>query len=416
MRSSYKKLGPYIREVVEKNTDLSVTNLLGVSITKQFIPSIANTIGTDMTTYKVVRKNQFAYGPVTSRNGDKISVALLMEDEGIVSTSYTVFEIIDHEQLDPEYLMMWFRRPEFDRYARFKSHGSVREMFDWEEMGNVELPLPSIDKQHEIVREYNIFADRVKLKEQLIQRLENIFQLLYMECFVYSNPSILDGLNNNLTQDTSCSQPGESLNSNKATSFTSEFVEMGKISDYAKIKPGYAFKSEWWEEQGYPVIKIGSIAGNTINQNELAFVSPDHARSLERFSVKNGDIVIAMTGFTMGKVGVVSYSSYEKMYVNQRVGIFELGDNPISRLPFLFCTLNTQKFKNDIASFGGDSRQANISAEQIESIEIPLGDKRLITTFNQLLSPLFISYLLSHSEIHCLKQLIEILHTKLSTV
>lgn len=106
MRSSYKKLGPYIREVIEKNRSLSVAKLLGVSISKEFIPSIANIVGTDMATYKIVRRNQFAYGPVTSRNGDKISVALLTEDDCIISTSYTVFEIINQEELDPEYLMM----------------------------------------------------------------------------------------------------------------------------------------------------------------------------------------------------------------------------------------------------------------------------------------------------------------------
>ncbi len=184
MRSSYKKLRPYIREVIEKNTDLAVQRLLGVSITKRLIPSIANIIGTDMSSYKIVRKSQFAYGPVTSRNGDKISVALLQDDECIISTSYTVFEIINHNELAPEYLMMWFRRPEFDRYARFKSHGSVREIFDWEEMGDVELPIPSIDKQREIVREYNTIVDRLKLNEQLNQKLEETAQALYKQWFV----------------------------------------------------------------------------------------------------------------------------------------------------------------------------------------------------------------------------------------
>src|SRR5574344_1002729 len=136
MKSNYKKLGQYIREVGSKNKDLNVSNLLGVSISKEFISSIANTVGSDMSTYKIVRNKQFAYGPVTSRNGDKISVALLQQDDCIISTSYTVFEIIDVNELDPEYLMMWFRRPEFDRYARYKSHGSVREIFGWDEMCN----------------------------------------------------------------------------------------------------------------------------------------------------------------------------------------------------------------------------------------------------------------------------------------
>ena len=136
--TTYKRLGDYIREVNVRNRELMVTNLLGVSISKEFMPSIANTIGTDMSTYKIVERGQFAYGPVTSRNGDKVSIALLDGyDDAIISQAYTVFEVIDHEQLLPEYLMMWFRRPEFDRYARFHSHGSAREIFDWDELCDV---------------------------------------------------------------------------------------------------------------------------------------------------------------------------------------------------------------------------------------------------------------------------------------
>ena len=109
--TKYKRLGDYIREVNVRNRELKVTNLLGVSISKEFMPSIANTIGTDMSTYKIVERGQFAYGPVTSRNGDKVSIALLDGyDDAIISQAYTVFEVIDHEQLLPEYLMMWFRR------------------------------------------------------------------------------------------------------------------------------------------------------------------------------------------------------------------------------------------------------------------------------------------------------------------
>lgn len=127
MKSEYKILGDYIRLVDERNRDLAITNLLGVSISKKFIPSIANIIGTDLSNYKIVRTGQFAYGPVTSRNGEKISIAYLDDNDCIISSSYTVFEVTDKEKLDPEYLMLWFSRPEFDRYARYKSHGSVRE-------------------------------------------------------------------------------------------------------------------------------------------------------------------------------------------------------------------------------------------------------------------------------------------------
>ncbi len=185
MRSNYKPLGEFIREVNKRDIHIAVDMLLGVSIQKKFIPSIANIIGTDMSTYKIIKRNQFAYGPVTSRNWDKISIALLDTfDEAIVSQSYTVFEVIDTALLLPEYLMMWFRRPEFNRYARFKSHGSAREVFDWEEMCNVELPIPSIEKQKEIVAEYDILINRINLNNTLIEKLEDTAQALYKQWFV----------------------------------------------------------------------------------------------------------------------------------------------------------------------------------------------------------------------------------------
>jgi len=182
--SDYQRLGDYIREVNVRNSELKVTNLLGLSIEKKFIPSIANTIGTDMSVYKIVRPMQFAYVPVTSRNGDKITIALYKGDESaIISQAYTIFDVSDKEALLPEYLMMWFRRPEFDRYARFHSHGSAREVFDWDELCNVMLPIPSIARQREIVEEYETLSRRVRLNEQMIARLEETAQAIYLkEC------------------------------------------------------------------------------------------------------------------------------------------------------------------------------------------------------------------------------------------
>ena len=181
----YKRLGDYIREVNVRNSDLRVTNLLGLSVSKEFMPSIANTIGTDMSSYKVVEKGQFVYIADTSRRGDKIAIALLSHYENaIVSQAYTVFEIVDHNLLLPEYLMMWFRRPEFDRYARFHSHGSAREVFEWDELCNVMFPVPSIDRQREIVSEYETLSNRIRLNEQMIEKLEATAQALYRKMFV----------------------------------------------------------------------------------------------------------------------------------------------------------------------------------------------------------------------------------------
>ena len=169
-----KRLGDYIREVDVRNRDLEVTKLLGVSISKEFMPSIANTVGTDMSSYKIVEPWQFAYGPVTSRNGDKVSIALYKDDEkAIVSQAYIIFKVKDKQELLPEYLMMWFRRPEFDRYARFKSHGSAREIFSWEEMW-----------QQKMVSEYEAVTRRIRLNEQIIAKLEETAQALYRKMFV----------------------------------------------------------------------------------------------------------------------------------------------------------------------------------------------------------------------------------------
>lgn len=185
MKEGYRLLGDFIRQVDVRNTDGKEENLLGVSVQKMFIPSIANTVGTDFTKYKVVKRGQFTYIPDTSRRGDKIGIALLTDyDEGLVSNIYTVFEVKDENELLPEYLMLWFSRPEFDRYARFKSHGSVREIMDWDEMCKVELPVPSIEKQRSIVKAYNTITDRIELKRKINDNLEAAAQAIYKKMFV----------------------------------------------------------------------------------------------------------------------------------------------------------------------------------------------------------------------------------------
>lgn len=184
MKEGYRLLGDFIRQVDVRNTDGKEENLLGVSVQKMFIPSIANTVGTDFTKYKVVKRGQFTYIPDTSRRGDKIGIALLTDyDEGLVSNIYTVFEVKDENELLPEYLMLWFSRPEFDRYARFKSHGSVREFMDWDEMCKVELPVPSIEKQRSIVKAYNTITDRIELKRKINDNLAETANALFCKMF-----------------------------------------------------------------------------------------------------------------------------------------------------------------------------------------------------------------------------------------
>jgi len=409
MKSSYKKLGNYIQEVNKRDTDKKVTKLLGVSIRKVLMPSIANIIGTDMSTYKIIKKNQFAYGPVTSRNGDKISVALLDEyDEAIVSQAYTVFDVIDKNELLPEYLMMWFRRPEFDRYARFKSHGSAREIFGWDEMFETELPVPHIEKQKEIVNEYHILVDRIDLNNQLIAKLEETAQAIYKQWFVdFEFPDA-----NGLPYKTNGGEMEFCEELDKEIPIGWENRNIGR---YSKVKSGFAFKSEWWENNGVPVIKIGSIKDNTLDYHSLGYVSNEKVEKARNYQIKKGGIVIAMTGATIGKIGLIPELN-SVILVNQRVGMFELGSEPLNNSPFLYFNLLSDYVQSEIRNVGGDSAQANISNGQIENISMIFPSKNLIDIFNKLMHPCFNSILDRIKEKYLLDQAIFILLSKMAKI
>jgi type I restriction enzyme, S subunit len=185
MRSSYKRIGDYIQQVKVKNTDGKYDLLLGINIDKHFMPSVANIVGTDLTKYKVVHYNQFACNRMHVGRDNRIPLALSQShDPFIVSPAYTVFEITDTSELYPEYLMMWFSRAEFDREAWFHTDADVRGGLPWDLFCDIEFPVPSIEKQREIVKEYNTVVNRIKLNEQLNQKLEETAQAIYKRWFV----------------------------------------------------------------------------------------------------------------------------------------------------------------------------------------------------------------------------------------
>lgn len=185
MKSNYKKIGDQIRLIDERNLGLKVNNLLGLSITKEFIPSVANTIGTDMENYKIIKKNQFACSIMQVRRDKKMPVALFKEaEQAIVSQAYPIFEVIDTSALLPEYLIMWFSRSEFDREACFHAIGGVRGSLEWEDFCNMSLPIPSASKQEEIVREFKVIENRIILNKNLIAMLEEVANSIYKKWFI----------------------------------------------------------------------------------------------------------------------------------------------------------------------------------------------------------------------------------------
>ena len=173
-----KTLGDYIEQSDERNRDLKIDNLIGISVNKVFMKTKSNKDSLDLSNYKVVNPRDFGYVSVTSRNGEKISIALLAEEAGVVSSTYTVFRTKDKKKLLPEYLMLWFRRPEFDRYARFHSWGSARETFDWADMCNVKLPIPYIEAQKAIVTIYHTLETRKRINGKLKDMIKPLCPVL----------------------------------------------------------------------------------------------------------------------------------------------------------------------------------------------------------------------------------------------
>lgn len=177
-------MGDYIREVDVRNRDLKVTKLVGLTIDKAFIPSVANVIGTDLSNYKVIRKKQFACSLMQVSRDQKMPVAMFKEDEAIMSPAYPMFEVINEKVLLPEYLMMWFTRKEFDREASFYAVGGVRGSLTWEDFMDMTLPIPPIERQREIVSEYETLSRRIELNNKMISRLEETAQTLYSKMFI----------------------------------------------------------------------------------------------------------------------------------------------------------------------------------------------------------------------------------------
>ncbi len=184
MQSNYKRLGDYIRQVNVRNRDLAVDNLVGLTIEKAFIPSVANTIGTDLSNYKVISNGQFACSLMQVSRDGKMPIAMFKGEKGIMSPAYPMFEVYRKDELLPEFLMMWFSRKEFDREVTFWAVGGVRGSLTWEDFENLNIPVPSIEKQRKIVAEYQAVEQRIENNRRLIATLESTAQTIYRQMFV----------------------------------------------------------------------------------------------------------------------------------------------------------------------------------------------------------------------------------------
>lgn len=346
MKEGYRLLGDFIRQVDVRNTDGKEENLLGVSVQKMFIPSIANTVGTDFTKYKVVKRGQFTYIPDTSRRGDKIGIALLTDyDEGLVSNIYTVFEVKDENELLPEYLMLWFSRPEFDRYARFKSHGSVREIMDWDEMCKVELPVPSIDKQRSIVKAYQTITERIELKRRINDNLAAQMRAYFKE-YTANNASIT-----------------------------------GKLKDYSVMQYGYT-ETATTEPVGPKFLRITDIAHNYIDWNGVPYC-PISEGNHEKYVLSEGDVVVARTGATVGYAKMVGRNIPDSVFASFLVRIRTIDDE---YRYYFGLAITSSEFLDFVQTNAGGSAQPQANPPLLGEFELSIPNKQSLPEFNTKIS------------------------------
>lgn len=189
MKFNYEKLGNLIELSETKNKDLAVTNLVGMNINKEFMPSVANTVGTNLANYKVIQRNQFAYNNMQVGRDRTIRVARYDDlNLSIISPAYKIFQIIDTNKLNSEFLMLYFLRSEFDRLCWFYTDSSIRGSLDWHQFCDIDVPVPPIEIQTKIVKIYNFLNERIKLKEKINKNLEEQLSLLFNDWFVNCTP------------------------------------------------------------------------------------------------------------------------------------------------------------------------------------------------------------------------------------
>jgi type I restriction enzyme S subunit len=377
MPSNYKPIGDYIQLVDERNKGLKVNSLLGLSISKQFINSVANTIGTDMENYKIIRNNQFACSTMQVRRDKKMPIALYSENEpSIISQAYPIFEIINPKELLPEYLMMWFTRSEFDREACFHAVGGVRGSLEWEDFCGMKLPIPSIETQQEIVREYNVIQKRIALNNQLITKLEETAQAIYKQWFVDFE-----------TESSDKRQLDEYVDLNPTLSIKKDdlvsYVEMADLSTDGMCVSNF--------------IKRQFTAGSKFQNNDtlLARITP----CLEN-----------------GKTAFVDFLNENEIAFGSTEFIVMRAKKNVSPY-WVYCLARDEEFRSyAISSMVGSSGRQRVHENYLKNYLLKGLDYNEITRFHKLATPIFQMIKIKNSESQKLLTTTNLLLSKLATI
>lgn len=358
--STYKRLGDYIREVDVRNTDLKINKLVGLTIAKAFIPSVANTIGTDLSRYKIIKENQFACSLMQVSRDGKMPVAVFKGEDAIMSPAYPIFEICN-EDLLPDYLQMWFSRSEFDREAVFYAVGGVRGSLDWNDFMDMKIPVPPLEEQRSIVSRYKAIETRIANNKQTIAKLEEAAQALYRKMFVddVDVENLPDGW------------------------------RMGCLGEVcSKIGSGSTPKGgkDSYLSEGISLIRSMNVFDFYFEREDLAHITESQAKALDSVTVQEKDILLNITGASVGRCCMVP-TDILPARVNQHVMIIRA--NEINYQIFLLYQINSERTKRNLlsASESGSTREA-LTKGEVEMQKILIPAESDIKKFSKIVDPL----------------------------
>lgn len=383
-KGEMKRLGDYIREVDVRNRDLEVTKLVGLTIDKSFIPSVANVIGTDLSKYKIIRKEQFACSLMQVSRDGKVPIAMLEEREAIMSPAYPVFEVLDTTKLLPQYLMMWFSRKEFDREASFYAVGGVRGSLTWEDFCDMTLPIPPIEQQQKIVSEYEAITRRIRLNEQIIAKLEETAQALYCKMFV-------DGIDK------------ENL---------PEGWRMGTLGEIAEINTDNISAKDEFKEIRY--LDSSSVTQNVFDEYQIFNVLQDEIPSRAKRKVKHNDIVYSTVRPNLKHYGIIK-DDVENVIVSTAFAVIRSCYSPISN-ELLYLILTDEKNTEYLQGIAEMSKATypSITPEDISALEIVIPIESVsISNVNQSVKYCFDFVYYKHRENKKLQELQSLLLAKM---
>ena len=361
MKSNYEPLGKHIQLVDYRNSEEVTSTVLGISIDKEVMPSVANVIGTDLSRYKLISKGLFACNPMHVGRDERLPIALYEKNSpAIVSPAYFMFEIIDRDVLNEEYLMMWFRRPEFDRECWFMTDGSVRGGITWDDLCRIKLPVPSYARQCEIVESYRAITDRIALKRAENDNLEATIQAAFDKAF----------------HDAGVSLPETIIKQNKVPQGWTDAT----VGDFASVQTGpfgSQLHNEDYVESGTPIITVEHMDGKYIAHRNLPLVSQNDVDRLRKYDLHTGDIVFSRVG-SVDRAVMVSQHEDGWLFSGRCLRVRPYDPNTGSYFLWWF---NQPVIRQLVTASAVGATMPSINTSILNSIRIVFPQKDIVTQF-----------------------------------